>query len=491
MQAPRPARLHPIRGRDAAVVFGLALALFLLTLSPGLFWGDSASLASHLDTAPKPFARSYWLYKGVARGIVLLGARPALAANLASALFGALAVALAHAVTGRLTGSRLAAAAAAGALTVSHDFWAFSVVTEVYTLLICFELGLLLLALGASTRPAQAVGLGLLAGLSLNHHRLILAGLPVLLIWLPLAVPAERRRALLVRVLGGLAVGLVPLLLLCLLHPPDSLRPPAGVGPWQHWFERTLLGGSWSAGFLADGAGKPLLSNLAYAARTVAFSFPSPALLLAPVGLAALVQRRRSVGVLLALLLLAFTAAGLRFGWTGDQYSFLLPLQPLVAILAGVGLARLDRRRLATQLLAASLLLPATVYAGLAVGAPGELLLPDAGPTLRAELLWPGRAGYDLPERWCRDRLDELPDQALLVSQWGEGAVFEYLLEVEGLRPDVGLVLHRAGRVPVDPADRPTFLTWSPLERRPPPSIERTGLLPAPGPRGFRRVLVR
>ena len=491
MQGPGPASLHPIRRIDVAVAFGLALGLFLLTLSPGLFWGDSASLASHLDTTPKPFARSYWLYKGAARAIVLMGVRPALAANLASALFGAVAVALAHAVTCRLTGSRLASAAAAAALAVAHDLWAFAVVTEAYTLLICFELGLLLLALGARRCPAEAMGFGLLAGLSLNHHRLILAGLLPLLLWLPLAVPSGRRRALAVRLLAGLAVGALPLLVLCLLHPPDSLAPIEGVRPWQRWIERALLGGSWSAGFLEAGAGKAPLENLAYLLRTVLFCFPSPALLLAPLGLASLLRRRRAAGILLTLLLLAFAAAGTRFGWTGDQYAFFLPVQPLIAVLAGVGLARLPGRRIGTHLLAASLLLPAPIYATLAFGPPGELLLPSAGPTLRAELLWPGKAGHDLPERWCRARLDELPAEALLVSQWGEGAVFEYLLEVDGLRPDVGVVLHRAGPVAVDPSARPTFLSWSPLAARPPPAIGQTGLLPAPGPPGLRRVLRR
>jgi len=484
-----PIQLHPIQRRDAAVAFGLALGLFLLTLSPGLFWGDSASIASHLDTAPKPFARSYWLFKTVARAIALVGVRPALAANLASALFGAAAVALAHAVTCRLTGSRLAAAGAAAALAVAHDLWAFAVVTEVYTLLVCFELGLLLLALGARTRPAEAVALGLLAGLSLNHHRLILAALPILLAWPVLSAPRGQRGALAGRVAAGLAVGAVPFALLCLAHPPSGLADPAGVGPWRHWLERALLGGSWSADLLGEGPGKPLLDNLAYVGRTVAFCFPSPALLLAPAGLAALLTRRTGIGVLFGLLLLALAAAATRFGWTGDQYSFLLPIQPLVAVLAGVGLARLSGGRLAAQLLGASLLLPVPVYAALAFGPAGEVLLPAAGPTLRSEILWPGKAGYDLPERWCRARLEELPTDGLLVSQWGEGTVFEYLLELEGERPDVGLVLHRSGRVAVDPADRPTWLTWSPLEAHAPPAVVQTGLLPAPGAAGFREVL--
>ena len=156
-----------------------------------------------------------------------------------------------------------------------------------------------------------------------------------------------------------------------------------------------------------------------------------------------------------------------------------------------MGLARFSARGVGTHLLAASVLLPVAVYAGLAFGPPGELLLPQAGPTLRAELLWPGKAGYDLPERWCTARLAEVENDALLVSQWGEGAVFEYLVEIDGLRPDVGVILHRAGPVAVDPSDRPTWLSWSPLEGGPPAAIEQTGLSPAPGQPGFRRALER
>ncbi len=99
-------RLRPLAPSDLALAAGVSLALYLLTLAPGAWWGDSASLASHLDTSPKPFARSYWLYKSTARllGILLPGG-PALSANAATALFGAAGCALVNGIVQRLTGS--------------------------------------------------------------------------------------------------------------------------------------------------------------------------------------------------------------------------------------------------------------------------------------------------------------------------------------------------------------------------------------------------
>jgi hypothetical protein len=55
--------LHPVSWKAAGTASAGALLLFLLSVESTAFWGDSASFASHLDTAPKPFARSYWLYK--------------------------------------------------------------------------------------------------------------------------------------------------------------------------------------------------------------------------------------------------------------------------------------------------------------------------------------------------------------------------------------------------------------------------------------------
>ena len=483
------AALYSVEARDVAAVFAAACGLYLLTLCPGPFWGDSAALASHLDTTPTPFARSYWLYKGGARVLTGLGFSPALAVNLTSAAWAAVAVALTDAVVQRVTGDRLAAVLAAGSLAVAHTMWSFAVVGEVYTLLVAWQLALVLLVLGAPSRRREAILLGVLGGLALNHHRLLLASLPALALYLVLASARIDRRAVLGRAAAGFAVGAVPFAVLCLLHPPSSLPVPEGVDAWTRWWQKAALGGAWSADQIGDGSGKPLLENLGYVARFVLLDFPSPALALAALGAWSCRDGpQRKLGALLGALGGVYVLTGLRFGWAGDQFSFLLPLYPVVAIAAGLGLARLKRRTRRRSGVVASVVAPPLLYALLAFTTLGAPLLERSPPQERAQILWPGKTGFDLPETWCRARLAELPPGAILVSQWGEGTVFRYLQQTETLRTDVQLRLHRDGPLPIDRREMEVWVTWSPYATEPPESLRALDLeLEGEAP-GFRRL---
>ncbi len=470
--------------RTPLLVALAAAALYLGLLCAVPYWGDSASIASHLDTAPTPFARSYWIFKRSALLLAAFGLEAATAANAASALWGALAAGLAAAVVARMGGDRAAAWAAGGSLAVAHTVWFHAEVAEVYTLHLCFELGLLWLALGARLKARDAVALGLLAGLSLNHHRMILVQLPLVLGW-ALGPGATQRR----RVLAGLAVGLVPFGVLCLLNLPGAIEVPEGADRGSIWLQRALLGGRFSAGEVAAGAGKPLAANLAYVARFVALCFPGPGLLLAGLGFAA-VWRTRS-GRLLAALALAYLWVGLRFGWAGDQHTFLIPLHGTIAVAVGLGVAALSRRRIAVAAAWLAVLTPPASYAALAFTELGAMVLPSASAEQRVELLWPGKREHEVGDLWGRRRLAELPRDAVLISQWREGTVFEYLLEVRGLRDDVDVVLHRSGPVVLAEPERPTFVTWSPPTAEPPPEVGGTELLLQGDRPGIRRVVIR
>lgn len=475
--------LHPVRSRDVLVAFVIAFAMYLATVAPGAWWGDSASLASHLETTPKPFARSYWLFKGVARAISAFGFGPALGANIASALFGAGGVALASALAQRLSGSRVGGAAAAGALAVSHTWWSNAVVAEVYTLHVVFELALVHLALGAPRRPWEGLVLGLVAGLALNHHRMILYTLVAVGIWIVVAPAREDRPGVVGRLAAGFGVGALPFLALCFLHPPSSL--PIEAGAWGLWLDRALLGGRWSASQMSEHPGRPLLGNLSYLARWTVLNFPSPMLVLAPMGLLAL--RRR--GLLLLGLALGLAALGAaRMDWTGDQQVYLLGVHPLLAVLGGVALAKVGSERSRHAIAAAVVALPLLTYGLLAFGDAGRALMPTASTLERSAALWPPKSGRDLPERWCRARLEQLPPDAILVSQWAEGTVFEYLMTTEGLRPDVALLFHRRGPIDLTPSGRPIFVTWDPRAQEPPAAVWETGLILTGSEPGFRRV---
>ncbi len=488
MAYPAPmAVLHPVRRGDVVAALLGGLLLYVLTLAPGPWWGDSASFASHLDAPPTPFARSYWLYKMPARALAAFGVSPALAANLVSAAFGAVGVALASALAQRLGASRTGAAAAAGALAVSHTFWSNAVVAEVYTLHVALELAILHLALGAPRRPREALVLGVVAGLALNHHRMILFVFPAVALWLVAATPRRELGGVLGTVAAGLGVGALPWLVLCLLHPPSSL--PVDDGAWRLWWQKAALGGRWSAAQMESAPGRTLAGNAAHFARFGLLNFPSPALPLAAWG----AWRLRGRG----LLLLAATAvlgcvAALRMDWTGDQHVYLLSVHPIVAVVAGVGLSGLaGSSGLRQGLAAATVALPLVAYGMLAFGDAGRALLPTSTDLERAATLWPPKSGQDLPERWCRARLEQLPPDAILVSQWSEGTVFEYLMRTERRRDDVALLFHRRGKVDLPASDRPVFVTWDPRAGSPPDPVWETGFLLRGDAPGFREVRER
>jgi hypothetical protein len=452
--------------------------LFGLSVGQTAFWGDSASFASHLDTTPKPFARSYWLYKLLGKLLVALGMTPTYAASSASAIFGAASIGLLHALCQRLTGHLAAAGLAAASLAVAQTFWLHSSVAEVYTLLILFEIGLIFLALGAPGVRHEALGLGALAGLAFNHHRLLLFSLPVIAIYLWQALPRGRRAHGLLPVGTGLALGSVPWLLLCLLFPPSSLSPPPDVTAESLWLQKVLLGGRWSGSQLGTWTSAGAVTSLVYLCKLLVLNFPSPAAIFAAIGGAQIARTSGPRRTLLGGLLLAFIIAGSLFPWTGDQYAFFSPVLPLVALAAGLGLARqLNRSRdsLAPLLIAGSLLMPPLLYAIVSFGPSANNSGAQHALLERQEFLWPPKASYRFPQDWALSRLKGLPPKATLVSQWAEGTVFEYL-QSEGIRSDVKLVLHRSGPLDLSSIEAPAFITWKPTREGPPEAFVEQGL---------------
>ena len=458
-----PLALHRVCWQSAGLVVLLSGLFFGLTLEPGLYWGDSAWFASHLDTAPKPFARSYWMYKALGRALVGLGVPPTAAATMATATYASLAVGLLFAVVQRLCGRRAPALVGAAALTVAHTFWLYATVAEVYSLLLLMELGLFFLCLGAGRSGREAVGLGLLLGLALNHHRLLWFGFPIFVIGAIIGTPAVARRQRVGEITLGLTIGLVPWLGLCALYPPSWLPPVEGESAWSLWWKRALLGGVWSAKHLGPlEALRGSLGSAWLGGKLVLLNFASPALLLAALGLSRL-RREPVLGLLIGGLLLVFGAAASLFSWTGDQHAFFTPLLPLVAILGGLGL-HVIRQHLGPialpTVLALTLMTPPALYAFASIGL-GSLGSSPGQRLERQEFLWPAKRGYNLPERWGASVLEQLPQGAQLVSQWSEGAVL-YSLRAQGLYQSVELKLHRSGPLPKAADGQRQFLSWKP-----------------------------
>lgn len=421
----------------AVIVFGAALVLYAVSVAPGAHWGDSAELSRRaLELELSPSARGYPLHRALCWMAAHLSGDAAFGSNCVSALFGAVTVALVFETARRLAGSVRAGLAAAAATGFAHTFWSYSGVAEVYTLHTAFLAGAVLCAVvadGGSTRARFAVGA--LLGLSLLHHRLMAFAVPGLVLWVVTGAPAGRRvRAFGEVVLGALA-GAVPFAILCIVAPRT---PPAGVeGGFGWWFRDVFMGGDQNAAFVMGAGSKGLASSAWYVARWLVFNLPGPALALAVLGLVAAPRR---IGASLAVLVAAGLWFPLRYDWTGDQYTFLVPLYPVLAIAAALGLARLERTRgpRATACVAlACAAAPVVLYGVVAWTGLAGRLLPGLTPDAARRTALPTHTGDRTPEMWCRARLAALPPGAHLHADWGDGQVCLYLQESEGLRRDV------------------------------------------------------
>lgn len=423
--------------RGPLVAFAAALVLYLASTSPVVFWGDSAELSCRaVDLELSPIARGYPLHRLLTWATGRLVGDPALGANLVSAVFGAVAVGLVYEAGRRLGRCEWAGAAAAVIVGLAHTFWTYSAVAEVYTLHAATMLAAIVLAIRSDAGGARTrVALGVVLGLSLLHHRMIAFTVPGLVLWTWTGAAAGRRLRALGEVALGAALGAVPFVVLCVAA---SRTPPPDVpsAAWW-WIQDVFLGGERNAGFVLGAGRKGFGESAAYLGRWIVFNLPGPALALAFAGF--FVAGRR-VALFLGVLAACHAWFPLRYDWTGDQYTFLVPLYPVLALAAAVAVGRIAEKRgprAAGVAAAASAASPLALYGVLAFTSLGASALPGLTPDAVRATILPVRSGDRFPRDWCARRLDSLPPNALLHCDWGDGELYLYLQRAEGLRRDV------------------------------------------------------
>jgi hypothetical protein len=427
--------------RGAWIAFVSSLLLYLACTSPVVFWGDSAEFARDAGTLElSPVARGYPLHRVACWLAGRVAGDAALGANLVSALFAAAGVGLVYEAARRLSSSVWGGVAAAFALGFAHTFWTYAVVAEVYSLHTAIFLAALVVAVdydGSSRR--HRVLLGAILGLSLLHHRIIAFSVPGIAAWTWIRTPAPARWRAARDTLVGFLLGAVPFAVLCAVA---SRSPPADcTNPVTWWFEDVFLGGEQNAAFMLVEQHKTLAQSAAYLGRWLAFNLPGPGLALAGYGfVAARRSAPRGTLTLLALLVAANLWFPLRYDWTGDQYSFLVPLYPVLAIAAGIGAGRIAAVRGAAPAAVCALACaaaPVALYCVLALTPLGERAFPGLNASAVRTLCLPVRAADTSARDVCRSRIGSLPRDAVLHCDWGDGQVYLYLQEREGLRPDV------------------------------------------------------
>ncbi|HSJ58191.1 MAG TPA: DUF2723 domain-containing protein [Anaerolineae bacterium] len=130
------ARAFAVREFGALAVFGLSLLVYVMTLLPGVGWGDTAKLQYIAGVWGVPHRFGYPLFIFLSRIFLLLPVGSvAYRINLMCAVFAAATVALVYAIILRLTNrDRVAAVAGSLAFAFSRTFWAEANHAEVYSL---------------------------------------------------------------------------------------------------------------------------------------------------------------------------------------------------------------------------------------------------------------------------------------------------------------------------------------------------------------------
>ncbi len=424
-----------------------AWLLYFLTMAPGVLWGDAghAQLHTALDgwIVEGQIARSHVLYFMVARALhLLLDFDAAVAANLVSTIGGAFTVANMAYLGATLCRTRLAAITGVLLTLFAHTHWRLSVSAEVVTLttalltaeLICFT------RLVETGRVRWLVFALLCNGVGVANHNF------AMLMWPVYAVLAVRFRgnirprqawAVFPAVLAWL-VGASPLLALCYL----DWRAQGSLGATM----QSLLLGSYSGKVTNFGRLPRLLL------QTVMYSilnFPTPLLLLLPVGLVTL---RRSAPAAATWLFACACAIYLLFGMrydVPDQYTFLVPAFLFFSLFMALGvdtlLLRLKSTAARMMLVALACLAP-VIYAALPpllrrVPVAAEYL-PRREVPHRDRFDWflrPWLNGYDGAERFARETLDALPPWAVLAVDSTLVAPINYVQVADRHRKDVRL----------------------------------------------------
>lgn len=425
------ARGGVVRAGVIGLVAGVAaLAVYGMTLCPTVYVEGSGELIGAAYGLGTAHPTGYPLFCLGSRLLIaaLPWVSPAMAVNAASALFAAACCGtLAAVLCGR--GVRpVAALAAALVLAFSRTFWSQAVIAEVYGLALLLVVLVLAQSLSACERkkPRQVLLLGWLMGLGLTAHLmqvLVWPGVVAVLAW---RWPALWRRPLL------LAQGMLAALGGYSLVAYLPLRNGRGAG--FHW------------GPLDDSA--TLWQHLSGALyRPSFFSLPVEGMLLNA-------QRwlTQAAGEFHPALL-PLVAWGGWAAWRRDRNAFVLAGGAIACNL----LAALNYHRDPNGLPVFYLLsiVGLAVWLGLGLDALASRLRPvfsiplaalAVALVLTAHYEQSDRSENWVADRYGRDILADLPAGAILITEGDDAAfVLDYLLRVEGLRPDVTLY-NRMGR---------------------------------------------
>ena len=462
-------------GIGGALILGLlTLAVYTRTLAPDILYGDSAEFQTLAYTLGTTHSTGYPVYLLMARLVGFLPLRtPAWRISFFSALGAAVAVAGTYLAIHRLTVSRIGALLGSTALALSYTFWSQAVIAEVYTpAAACTIVCILLLwdwQAGGVQRRAALFFATLLMGLGLGIHASVGLLIPVagafivFNLWQESDRPRDRWQAIGIATGGGM-LGIIIFVLAFILidrHDPASsfinvtLIPSRSI--WNLSAQAltrpevrlwaTVTGLQWRDAMFSGGIAATMAALGRYGARLFATEFSPLTLLCAAVGfpLAMKADRERGWFLLGAFAVSLIIVANYH---PGDWYVFFLPAHLLVAVAAGVGIARgvtWWKSKAWPQQPHLRMSIRVILLFGVAAGVLGPFL-PTRMHALRAGITSFSRETYVFPvedpaepRRVATAILEPIPDGALLVLDWRALYSVAYVAYVEGLRPRISV----------------------------------------------------
>jgi len=443
--------------RLLACVFSvIALAVYSAGASPTIYVGDSGELVAAVETLGIPHPSGYPLY-------VLLGklwtisfpvGTVAYRMSVFSAVAASLAVGLAYNLVRSLGLSRLSSATAALTLAFSTSFWSQANIQRVYALNALFLVAVLRAASAwLATRKSRALYAAFfLCGLGATNHTfmaLAAVALTALVVTARRTTldPAQPATSDWLRATAWFAVGLTPYLYLPLRSRVDPALDWGNPETLSALWRVVIRHDFWARAWLEAPA--DLFPVLADWLSSIPTEMTWAGTLLAALGL---FNRNLSGSIRVGLVSLAtlnVTAMALH-GSRSDLFiwhRYYIPTYVAGAVLLASGLEVAVRRG-------------GSAIAALALGIPVFLALSQHANF--------DRSRYRVADDFARRVLASLPAGSHLAAA-DDNVLFAlvYLHQVEGLRPDVHLILQGVGKAHLppltfDPTNDPLFFTHHP-----------------------------
>lgn len=442
-----------LRPYHAAILFLVALLLYLLTGAPGLTTEDSAELTFGARFLSMVHPPGYPLYLLLGRLACLFddltGAFPGRGLVLLSSFAAAASVAIVYLALRRPWGPGPATIAAAS-LVVLRGAWDAAIIVEVYALQTALFAGMLFVLLRLRDEPTgrNLQLAAFLTGLMLAHH----VGVLILLPFLALFLAHQARPFPVGALVPATGFLLLPLALYAAL-PLLSARDAMPVSWWPPITEpgqllHTALGGGFRRLLFAVPLDE-VARNLVTLPLTLAGWLNIVSLLLALLGVVDLARRDRPLLALLGAIILTTILHAANYDVL-DPESFLLPAVVPLAFLVGAGF-RVVEPRIAGRGIPVEAVAVLIIVVGVAGRLANGSLMTQAVKTMPLDVARAVLAAHDASPGSTPDPTpahDTSMPKAVIWADWHLYPTLKWVQVAEGLGRDVLVELDTTAESP-------------------------------------------